>query len=159
MAANEINLKSTTLPPGGCYGNKPHKCDICGRRFVSHNGLEDHVRTHYDEYFDSLTPNAEASGCDDDSNRVDEMPALEPFDNDRPTGLDQMPMLEPIEPDCSTGPDQIPIAEPHVEGSKCSSSLTHQQGPDDEPRISKSFSQEPDAVNNCDVANWEGTLI
>ena len=52
MAESEIHKKPTPSP-SGCHGNKPHKCYICGRRFKSQNGLEDHVRTHYDEEYSS----------------------------------------------------------------------------------------------------------
>ena len=49
MAASEIHVKSTAPSTSGCVGNKPHKCYICDRRFVSQDGLEDRVRTYYDE--------------------------------------------------------------------------------------------------------------
>ena len=55
MLARNFHAQSTSSSPSGSLGNKPHKCEICGRRFKSKSGLEDHVRTHYDEYYEDCS--------------------------------------------------------------------------------------------------------
>ena len=113
MAASEIHVTSTTVPPSVCLGNKPHKCYICGGRFKSQKGLDDHIRTHYDEYYDSLSPIAEPNVSDEDCvTNIDGMPKLVPVKDDHIEPLEQMPNLEPFDFGCPADSNQLPLPEP-----------------------------------------------
>ena len=108
MAESKIHVKSTP-PPGGCLGNKPHKCYICGRRFGSQNGLEGHVSSHYDDNYNTrLSPIAEQCHYgEENSTNLDQLQTIKPNDNDFSTRLDQLQEIEQKDNDDSTTSNEI----------------------------------------------------
>ena len=139
MAESEIPMKSTTPSSSSCLGNKPHKCYICGRRFVSRNGLEDHVRTHYDdEYPVILSSNAEAGVCDENCS----------------TSLDQTQKIKPNVNDTKCSSGSSPKSEANAEQTDNEHSYTGEK-PYERTDCSKSFTRSDTLASHMTIHNGE----